>query len=184
MAPSCGTADLRGIRRATGALTLVAALLIGGCTGGTHTATDGSGLPTARAITRADVARLSEANLRFPGATVVKRVGMDQTPNGDPEDPDPAYTGAILTAKATPGQLFAWYDSTLTQKGFVPALYFRPGDQTSGKAWQFRHRLQLQVGVFDPVLLHASAGISPKLSPGEIVYQAVLVGYLPGLPKY
>jgi hypothetical protein len=148
------------------------------------TASDLSGLPTGRAITRADVSRLPEANLRFPGATVVKSVGMDQTPNGDPQDPDPAYTGAILTAKATLGELFAWYDSTLTRKGFVPALYFRPGNQTSGKAWQFHHRLQLQVGVFDPVLLRASTGVSARLSPGEIVYQAVLVGYLPGLPKY
>ena len=114
----------------------------------------------------------------------MKSVGMDQTPNGDPQDPDPAYTGAILIAKTTSGELFAWYDSALTRKGFVPAPYFRPGDQTSGKAWQLHHRLQVQVGVFDPVLLHASTGISARLSRGEIVYQAVLVGYLPGLPKY
>lgn len=115
---------------------------------------------------------------------MLKLVGMDQTPNGDPEDPNPAYTGAILTAKATPGELFAWYNLALTRKGFAPALYFRPSDQTSGKAWQLHHRLEVQVGVFDPVLLHASTGISAGLSPGEIVYQAVLVGYLPGLPKY
>ena len=115
---------------------------------------------------------------------MVKSVGMNQTPNGDPEDPDPAYTGAIMTAKATPGELFAWYDSVLTPKGFVSALYLRQGDQTSGKAWQFHHRLQVQVGVFDPALLRASTGLSARLSPGDIVYQAVLVGYLPGLPKY
>lgn len=132
---SCGTAELPGIGRRVGALTLVAGILISGCAGETHTATDASGLPTGRAITRADLARIPEAKLRFPGATVVKLVGMDQTQNGEPEDPNPAYTGAILTAKATPAELFSWYDSVLTPKGFVSAVYLRPSDQTSGQAW-------------------------------------------------
>lgn len=166
------------------AVALAAAVLLSACGSGTSAPVDASGLPIGRAVTRADLARLPDANLRYPGSTVVKLVGMNQTPNGDPEEPDPAYTGAILTAKATAAQLFAWYESMVARNGFAPAVYLRPSDQSSGEAWAFHHRLQIQVGVFDPALLKADTGISVRLPSGETVYQAILVGYVPGLPKY
>lgn len=148
------------------------------------TPTDASGLPTERAVARSDLTRLPEAHIRFLGAVVVKAVGTDQKSNGDPQDPDPAYTGEILVARTTPSALFAWYGAILTGRGFSPAVYLPSSDQTAGEAWQFHHRLQVQVGVFDPPELKADRGISPHLSPGTIVYEAVLVGYLPGLPRY
>ena len=160
------------------------AVLLGGCGGRPSRAADASGLPTGRAITRADLVRLPASRLRYPGSKVLELVGGDQTPNGDPEDPDPAYVGAVLTAKATPEQLYAWYRSVLERRGFAPATDLRPADETSGQAWHFHHRLQLQVGVLDPALLRTDRDITAPSVKGEIVYQAVLVGYMPGLPKY
>jgi hypothetical protein len=109
---------------------------------------------------------------------------MDQSPSGDPAEPNPAYTGAILIADVNPDQLFAWYGRVLTKAGFRPAPYFRPSDQTSGESWQFHHRLQVQVGIFDPTLLRSEAGLAIQVPPGETLYQAVLVGYAPGLPRF
>jgi len=109
---------------------------------------------------------------------------MDQTPAAGGEEPDPAFTGAILTAFTTPAALYSWYDAVLARRGFVPAVDFRPADQTSARAWQRDRRLQVQVGVFDPSRLEQDAGISVTLGQGQIVYEAVLVGYPPGLPKY
>lgn len=157
---------------------------VAACTSQTSVATDSSGLPVNRPVTRADLTSRPETHLRFPGSVVVKRVGMDETPNESGEEPNPAFTGAIFEAHATPSQLYAWFGSSLSKSGFGPARYFMQADQTSGRAWQFRQRLQVQVGVFDPNLLRSDAGIAVKPGPGELVYESVLVGYPPGLPKF
>jgi hypothetical protein len=148
------------------------------------TVTDVSGLAINRPVVRSDLVHLPAARLRFPGSSVVKMVGEDQTPTQPGEEPNPAFTGAILTADTSPSALYRWYGSELAKRGFAPAPDFRPADQTSAQAWQSHHRLEVQVGVFDPVLLRRYAGIQVSLSPGELVYEAVVVGYPPGLPRY
>lgn len=135
-------------------------------------------------MTRSELTRLPEAALRFPHSKLVKIVGMDQSPTHPGEEPNPAFSGAILTASTTPAALYSWYESALDRLGFAPTLDFRPSDQTSGHAWQLHHRLEVQVGVFDPKLLRDDARISITLRPGRLAYEAVVVGYPPGLPRY
>jgi len=171
-------------KRLRAALVAVAGLAsVAACGNQTSVATDSSGLPVNRPVTRADLTSRPETHLRFPGSVVVKTVGMGETPNKSGEEPNPAFTGAIFEAHATPGQLYAWFGASLSRREFSPARYFMQADQTSGQAWQFRHRLQVQVGVFDPNLLRSDAGIDAEPGPGELVYESVLVGYPPGLPK-
>jgi hypothetical protein len=114
---------------------------------------------------------------------VVRLVGASQTPTHPGEEPNPAYTGAILTAAASPDILYAWYTAALAARGYSPATSFRPSTQTSARAWQRQHRVQVQVGVLDPAALEAHLGISLALRPPTIAYETVLVGYAPGLPK-
>jgi hypothetical protein len=114
---------------------------------------------------------------------VVRSVGADQTPTHPGEEPNPAYSGAILTAKASPGSLYAWYASNLSARGFAPTTDYRPSTQVSGQAWQLHHRLQVQVGVFDPTALRTDMHITVTVPVGSLLYEAVLVGYPPGLPK-
>jgi hypothetical protein len=71
----------------------------------------------------------------------------------------------------------------LAAQGYTAATPFRPSTQTSARAWQRHHRVQVQVGVFDPAALRAATGISVPVRPGTIAYEAVLVGYPPGLPR-
>lgn len=161
-----------------------------GC-GGTHRApagsspvTDGSGLPVNQPVTRSDLLRFPAARLHFPGAVTVKVVGADQTSTHPGEEPNPAFAGAVFTAATTPDVLYGWYGSVLGKRGFIPTPDFRPADQTSGRAWQSHLRLEVQVGVFDPSLLRRDAGVVVHVAPGQIAFEAVVVGYPPGLPKY
>jgi hypothetical protein len=39
------------------------------------------------------------------------------------------------------------------------------------------------VGVFDPAAFEAATGITVTVPPGTILYESILVGYRPGLPK-
>jgi hypothetical protein len=113
----------------------------------------------------------------------VRLIGSNQTPTRPGEEPDAAYTGAILTVHASSTALFAWYATMLNGRGFTPAIAHRLSTQTSGQAWQRHPRLQVQVGVFDPAALEAATGIRVGVPPGTIVYESILVGYRPGLPK-
>jgi hypothetical protein len=134
-------------------------------------------------VTGAEVLRLPEAHLYYPGSTVVKAVGAGQTPTKPGEEPNPAYGGAILTARTSPASLHAWYEGSLAARGYTPATFYPQADQTSGWAWQLHHRLQVQVGIFDPAALRADAGIAVPLPAGTIVYEEVLGGSPPGLPR-
>jgi hypothetical protein len=144
---------------------------------------DASGLPTNQPVTWGELLHFPEARLFYPGSTVVRQIGANQTPTGPGEEPDPAYTGAILTAHTSATSLFAWYATVLNGRSFAPAISHRLSTQTSGQAWQRQRRLQVQVGVFDPAALEPATGIGVAVAPGTIVYESILVGYRPGLPK-
>lgn len=171
------------------AVAVAIANLTAGCDGHsssvglTPPSTDKSGLPIAQPVTRSELLRFPVAHLRFPGSVTVEVVGMDQTPTRPGEEPNPAFTGAILVASTTPAALYLWYETALDKQGFRPASDFRPADQTSGQAWQRQTRLEVQVGVFDPVLLREDRGVAVNLKPGQVAYEAVVVGYPPGLPR-
>lgn len=156
---------------------------LAGCHTTHRPTTDGSGLPADRPVKQADLLRYPQAHLYYPGSQLVKTVGADQTPTHPGEEPNPAYLGAILTVAASPPQLYDWYGRQLGGRGYVPAIDYRPSTQVSGQAWQSHHRLQVQVGVFDPVRLQADQGIRVAVPPGTVVYEVILVGYPPGLPK-
>jgi hypothetical protein len=136
-----------------------------------------------RPVTEADLLGYPEARLYFPGSHLVKVVGADQSPTHPGEEPNPAFVGAILTVAATPSRLYDWYGTWLAGRGFTPATDYRPSTQTSGLAWQSHRRLQVQVGIFDPKRLESDQGLSVNSPPGTIVYEELLVGYPPGLPK-
>jgi hypothetical protein len=161
----------------------VASLGWAACTGSSGFKVDASGLPANQPVTRGELQRFPESRLFYPGSTLVRQIGADQTPTSPGEEPDAAYTGAIVTAHTSSALLFAWYATMLSSRGFSPAISHRLSTQTSGQAWQRHRRLQVQVGVFDAASLKAATGISVAAPPGTIVYESILVGYKPGLPK-
>ena len=138
---------------------------------------DSLGLPTNRPISQLELSTHPEAQLRYPGSTLVKVVGSDEVATKDPE-PDPAFVGAILTTTATAAQLYAWYANWLTAHGYQRVTYYRMSDQTSGVAWRAPGgREQVQVGVFDTAELAAQQHISVAAGAGTLVYEQVFVGY-------
>jgi hypothetical protein len=159
---------------------VVAIAIVGvltGCASKSGVRLDAFGVPVNAPITRAQLAALPEAKLRYPGSVEVKSIGSDEVATKDPE-PDPAYTGAILTAAATPTQLYAWYTQWLTARGYQQVTYYRMTDQVSGMAWRApKSREQVQVSVFDPAQLAEQQHITAQPPAGGVVYEAVLVGY-------
>ncbi|HET6875640.1 MAG TPA: hypothetical protein VFH70_12715 [Acidimicrobiales bacterium] len=159
------------------------ASVMAGCDSTGRGRLDASGLPVDRPVREADLVRQPEAHLYYPGSDRVRNIGADQTPARPGEEPNPAYLGAILAVAATPAQLYQWYGQQLGPRGFVPTADYRPSTQVSGEAWQFDRRLQVQVGIFDLQRLEADQGIRVREPDGTLVYEVVLVGYAPGLPR-
>jgi hypothetical protein len=162
---------------------VVTALVWAGCGGSPGAKVDASGLPTNRPVTQQQLLLFPETHLYYPGSTVVRKVGASQTPTHPGEEPNPAYSGAILTARASAASLYTWYENALRARGYTSAADYRPSTQTSGQAWQLHHRLQVQVGIFDPAALDSNMRIAVTVPAGSIVYEEILVGYPPGLPK-
>ena len=139
---------------------------------------DSFGLPIGRPVTRADLLVHEEAHLFYPGSRLIRAVGADQTPTKPGEEPNPAYTGAILSASVSPATLYAFYSRQLAARGFHVVNDYHLASQVSGEAWETDRRVQVQVGVFDPALLAADQNIRPAAGPGQLIYEMVLVGYL------
>lgn len=165
--------------RVSAALVIAAAVLtIAACgSSPSRPSTDASGLPLHRPVRLSDLAGRPQARLYFPGSALEKRIGSDQTARPHADEPDPAYAASVLTAATSADQLLAWYGRTLAAEGFTPARYFLPANQSTGAAWAFHHRLQVQVGVI-------RSPTSPTSTGGRLTYEVYLVGYPPGLPKY
>jgi hypothetical protein len=138
---------------------------------------DAFGLPVGPPITRAELETHAESHLFYPGSKLVRRVGSNQIPNPHDTEPNPAYAGAILTASATPDQLYAFYRKELRPRGFYAVNDYRLSSQVSGRTWEVDQRVQVQVGIFNPLLLKQDQNITAVTQPGELVYEVVLVGY-------
>ena len=108
---------------------------------------------------------------------MVRLVGSDQIAKTSEPEPDPAYAGAILTASATADQLYAFYGQQLRAEGFYTEPDYHLASQVSGRTWEVDQRVQIQVGIFDPVLLEEDQNIATAPAPGELVYEVILVGY-------
>jgi hypothetical protein len=169
--------DKYGTARALAAFVMGAWLACAACSAQKSVHLDAMGLPTNRPITRIELSGRPEAQLRYPGSTVVKVIGADEVATRDPE-PDPAYAGAILTAKTSAAQLYAWYADWAKAHGYHQVTYYRMSDQTSGVAWRAPGgREQVQVGVFDAAQLAAQQHINASAGAGTLIYEQVLVGY-------
>jgi hypothetical protein len=154
-----------------------ACLACAGCASRTGVRFDPMGIPTNKAITRLELSARPEAQLRYPGSPEVKPIGSNEVATRDSE-PDPAYTGAILTTTATAAQLYAWYAVWLTAHGYHQVTHYRMSDQTFGVAWRAPGgREQVQIGIFDATELAAQQHISVAAGTGTVVYEHVLVGY-------
>ena len=139
---------------------------------------DAFGLPIGQPLTRAELAAHGESHLYYPGSKVVRLVGSNQIANPqEPKEPNPAYAGAILTATATADQLYAFYGQQLRARGFYTEPNYHLASQVSGRTWEVDQRVQVQVGIFDPVLLEQDQNIATAPGPGELVYEVILVGY-------
>jgi hypothetical protein len=138
---------------------------------------DAFGLPVGQPITRGELLAHEESHLFYPGSIVVRDVGANQTPNHKGDEPNPAYTGAILTISVTAGTLYAFYRRQLEARGFHMVNDHHLASQVSGEAWEVDQRVQVQIGVFDPALLAAYQHIRTAVGPGSLVYEEVLVGY-------
>jgi hypothetical protein len=168
------------MRLAGAALLLTAVAAITACGGTPPTRTDSFGLPLNHPIVRAELATHPEAELSYPGSQLAKVVGSDQIAKPNGQEPDPAYSGAIYTATATPAQLYAWYATWLTSRGYHPVTFYRLTDQPSGVAWQVHEgREQVQISVFDPQLLARDQNVTPTVPAGGLIYEEVLVAYPP-----
>jgi hypothetical protein len=164
-------------KRALVAALIGVAAMSAGCSSPAGMRLDSMGIPTNRAITRLELSTHPEAELRYPGSTLVKVVGADEVKTRDSE-PDPAYVGGILTTTATSVQLYAWYAQWLTARGYNQVTYYRMSDQTSGVAWRAPGgREQVQIGIFDPAQLASQQHISVAAGAGTLVYEEVFVGY-------
>lgn len=138
---------------------------------------DSFGLPINRPVTRAELLSHPESTLYYAGSVVVQTIGSDELATSDAE-PDPAYAGAILTAAATPTQLYAWYATHLAAGGYLPVTYYPMSDQPSGRAWRAsKSHEQVQVSVFDRTKLAAQQHIIADVPPDGVIYEVVLVGY-------
>ncbi len=156
---------------------LAAATLVGACGGSTAGNVDAFGLPVGQPITRGELLAHDESHLFYPGSTLLREIGSNQTPNPNGEEPNPAYAGAILTASVTAGGLYAFYGRELRARGFHMVNDYRLSSQVSGEAWEVDQRVQVQVGIFDPRRLEADQGIVADVGPGRLAYEEVLVGY-------
>jgi hypothetical protein len=176
--PSAGTPRARRRRIVLAAVAVaIFGALTGGCASKSGVRLDAFGVPVNSPVTRAQLAALPEANLRYPGSVEVKAIGSDEVATKDPE-PDPAYAGAILTTTATQSQLYAWYTQWLTSRGYQQVTYYRMSDQISGMAWRApKGREQVQISVFDPAQLAEQQHITAQPPAGGVVYEEVLVGY-------
>ena len=164
---------MRSVRRL--AAVVGSAALLAACTASpTRSSVDLSGLPVSRPVRQSDLLPRPQARLYFPGSTVEERTGSDQTANPHSEEPDPAYVATVLSAHTTPGRLMAWYADTLSAEGFSPARYYLASNQSTGAAWAYHRRLQVQVAV----------SRTPAPSAAGLTYEVFLVGYAPGLPRY
>ena len=134
-------------------------------------------LPVGQPITRAELAAYRESHLFYPGSKVIRSIGSNQISRPSEPEPDPAYTGAILTARVTADQLYAFYEHALSPQGFHTVNDYRLSSQVSGRAWEVDQRVQVQVGIFDPAMLEEDQKIATAPGPGDLVYEMVLVGY-------
>ena len=165
------------MRRVRGVgVALIAATLVVAC-GSAAGNVDAFGLPLGQPITRGELLAHDESHLFYPGSTLVREIGANQTPNSESEEPNPAYAGAILIASVTADELYTFYGNALRARGFRMVNDYRPSSQVSGEAWEVDQRVQVQIGVFDPGLLRADEGIGTIVGPGQLVYEEVLVGY-------
>jgi GrpB-like predicted nucleotidyltransferase (UPF0157 family) len=86
------------------------------------------GLPDHRAVRAADLASRPEAQLVYPGSTVVESAQSDQS--ADPNNPasTPAKIDTLLATAATAAEVQAWYAQRLSAGGW------RAGPSSSGEA--------------------------------------------------
>ena len=141
------------------------------------TAVDAFGLPIGQPLTRAELAAHSESHLYDPGSKVIRLVGSSQIAKTSEPEPDPAYAGAILSATVTADQLYAFYGQQLRARGFYAEPDYHLASQVSGRTWEVDQRAQVQVGIFDPVLLEEDQHVATAPGPGGLVYEVILVGY-------
>jgi hypothetical protein len=152
---------------------LAAGLLVAAGCGGSPARFDRLGLPLDRPVTQAELRRLPDANLMYPGSTVVRAIGMDEYKQSGEHEPDPAFAGSVATAPATADALLGWYDAQLTTRGYRRATYYKLAGQSTGRAWTAPgNREQVQVGVYS-----RSEPTIGGLPRGDVGYEVVLVNY-------
>jgi hypothetical protein len=82
-----------------------------------------------------------------------------------------------LSARVDPAALYAFYNTWLTRHGFHRVIAYRPADQVTGMAWETDGRVQVQVGVYDPIALARDAGVRATPPVGGVLYGLFFVGY-------
>ena len=97
-------------------------LLVAGGIGGvayySETSRGADGLPDHRAVRAADLAGRPEAELFYPGSTVVNTARSDQSSDPTNLGAGPAKIDTLLVAQVTPDVVETWYGGALTQRGW------------------------------------------------------------------
>jgi hypothetical protein len=149
-----------------------AIVLAAGC-GGHSASVDGLGVPLDRPVTQRELLALPDSSLLYPTSHLIRRVGADEQAQPGDHEPDPAYAGVIATASVSAAALLAWYDRTLTARGYLRATYYRQSNQVDGAAWTVPNsKEQIQVGIFA-----STAEITGSAPHGSLAYQQMLVNY-------
>ena len=125
------------------------------------------GLPRGP-ISYQEVSSHPEANLVFPGSSVVRKIGSGQLATFA-GDRNPAFAGAIAATHAAPEAVNAFYRQWMLQHGWTPYDVFLVGGQLSNEGYKRGPRERFTIGIDDPKSM--SKSISSPIPKGETVYE-------------
>lgn len=146
---------------------------IAACSSNNGSAVDSLGIPENHPVTQAELRRLPESALLYPGSRLVRRIGSDEHAQRNDHEPDPAYAGVVAVAAVSASALLDWYAGQMQRRGYHPAAYYRLATQSDGRAWTIPGtREQIQVAVYADA--RTVAGDVPA---GKLAYEELLVNY-------
>lgn len=115
-----------------------------------------------------EVSSRPEANLLYPGSTVIRKVGSGQEPSFA-GNKSPAFAGAVAATTATAQQVNDFYSKWMTAHGWTPYSIGLVGPEISAQGYQRGARERFTLGIDDPKLLAGT--ISSSIPRDKTIYE-------------